>query len=229
MLATMSDYRNFRLVESWLVNFVEKIAIQMSTKNRFFKYSLFIKIFSPDDKTRILDVGIEDALYPWSNFLEEHYSNPHKITALSTEETKKFDQKYPLVKRVIYRGDIFPIKDQAFDIAWSNAVLEHVGNNAAQILFLKEIYRCSKRAFITTPNLYFPFELHTRIPFLHWLSKDTFDVFIRKIGKGWAAGDYMNLLSFSRLKKLLSEAGIKNYQIKRNRFGPFVMEFLVIF
>jgi hypothetical protein len=212
-----------------LANIVEKIAIQVSTKNRFYKYSLFIQIFSPDAQTMILDIGVENAVHPWSNFLEEHYPYQHNITALSIEEVKKFNQKYPLVQTVIYQGDIFPFRDKSFDIAWSNAVLEHVGDTAAQVLFLKEIHRCSKQAFITTPNLFFPVELHTRIPFLHWLPKKTFDSFLKKIGKGWASGNYMNLLRLSRLKSLLAQAGIRDYIIKKNRLGPFTMEFLVIF
>jgi hypothetical protein len=212
-----------------LANLVDKIAIYVSKWNRFFKYSLFIKIFSPDEQMNILDVGVEDAVHPWSNFLEENYPYPHKITALAIEEVRNFNQKYPLVTTVIYKGDIFPFKDQAFDIAWSNAVLEHVGDTAAQVLFLKEIKRCSKKAFITTPNLYFPVEVHTRIPFLHWLPKTTFDIFLKKIGKEWATGNYMNLLSHSGLNSLLVQAGIRNYQVKKNRIGPFTMDFLVLF
>ncbi len=212
-----------------MVNLIKKIAIHASQKNRFFKYSLFIKLFSPAAETTILDVGVEDALYSYSNFLEEHYPYPHKITALAIEEVKKFNKKYPLVRTVIYNGDVFPFKDKVFDIAWSNAVLEHVGNRAAQVFFLKEIKRCSKKAFITTPNLYFPVEVHTLIPFLHWLPKTTFDLFLKKIGKEWATGDYMHLLSFTELKNLLVQAGIRDYSIMKNRLGPFTMEFLVIF
>jgi hypothetical protein len=72
-------------------------------------------------------------------------------------------------------------------------------------------------------------ELHTRIPFLHWLPKTIFDSFLKKIGKGWASGNYMNLLRLSQLKSLMAQAGIRNYFIKKNRLGPFTMEFLVIF
>jgi SAM-dependent methyltransferase len=212
-----------------LANIVEKIAVRFSIKNRLFKYSLFIKMFSVDAQTRILDIGVENAVHPWSNFLEENYPYQHNITALSIDEVKQFNQKYPLVQTVIYKGDIFPFMNNSFDIGWSNAVLEHVGDAAAQVLFLKEIYRCSRKAFITTPNRYFPVELHTRIPFLHWLPKTIFDSFLKKIGKGWASGNYMHLLNLSQLKSLLTRAGIRNYFIKKNRIGPFTMEFLVIF
>jgi SAM-dependent methyltransferase len=225
----MGEYHHFSPGGPLLTNLIEKIAVRVSRKNRFFKYSLFLKIFSPDDQTRILDVGVEDALHPWSNFLEEDYRYPQNITALAIEEVKNFNQKYPLVKTVIYQGDIFPFKDQAFDLAWSNAVLEHVGDTPAQVLFLKEVKRCAKKAFITTPNLFFPVEVHTRIPILHWFPKNIFDAFSRKIGKGWATGTYMNLLSHSALRELLVQAGISNYQVIKNRRGPFTMEFLVIF
>jgi SAM-dependent methyltransferase len=212
-----------------LASIVEKIAIKVSTKNRLFKYSLFIKKFSPDAQTKILDIGVENAVHPWSNFLEEHYPYKHNITALSIEKVHQFNQKYPLVETVMYQGGIFPFKDKAFDIAWSNAVLEHVGDAAAQVLFLQEIHRCSKKAFITTPNRYFPVELHTRIPFLHWLPKAAFDSFLKKIGKGWASGKYMHLLRLSELESLLAQADIRDYIMEKNRLGPFTIEFLVIF
>jgi hypothetical protein len=67
-----------------------------------FSNILFLSRYFLRDQTRILDVGVEDALHSWSNFIEEHYYYLQNITASAIEEGKNFNQRYPLVKTVIY-------------------------------------------------------------------------------------------------------------------------------
>jgi len=93
---------------------------------------------------------------------------------------------------------------------------------------LKEINRVAKTAFVTTPNRNFPIETHTGVPLLHHLPKDKFDFVLKKIGKGWATGNHLNLLDFGDLKKLLKMAGINDYRIVKNRIFCFVVDFVII-
>jgi len=90
-------------------------------------------------------------------------------------------------------------------------VLEHVGDRNKKLLFLKEIKRVGKAAFITTPNKYFPVEIHTRTILLHFLPNKIFNWYLAFIGKSWATGNYMNLLSKSMIVKFLKEAEIREY------------------
>ncbi|MBM2833965.1 MAG: hypothetical protein HW406_1126 [Candidatus Brocadiaceae bacterium] len=125
---------------------------------------------------RILEVGVEDHEHaPVANFLIKKYPYPENITALGIGNLSEFQRKYPAVKTVVYDGRMFPFEDKSFDIAHSNAVIEHVGNFEAQKLFLKEMTRVSKRGMINTPNRYFLVESHTRIPFLHWAPQNIYD------------------------------------------------------
>lgn len=151
------------------------------------------------------------------------------ITALGIDTPKEFPLRYPSAKVVQYEGSEFPFSNQEFDICWSNAVIEHVGNTERQVLFIKEIKRVSRKAFITTPNKHFPVELHTRTPLLHYLPKTWFDKYLRLIGKTWASGDYMNLLSKSDLLKLLEKADIMEYRIIANYFFGFPIDYIIIF
>jgi len=50
---------------------------------------------------------------------------------------------------------------------------------------------------------------------------------MKLFGKNWAAEDYMYLLSYSKLKRIITKSGIKNYIIHKNRFGGFTMDFSV--
>jgi SAM-dependent methyltransferase len=208
---------------------LQDFAIQISTKNRQKKYQYFLEQMQPDKDTKILDVGFtDDDPYPGINFLERNYPYRENITALGIEDGPKFKKNFPEVKVVLYDGDVFPFADKEFDIAWSNAVIEHVGGYDKQVLFLSELLRTSKSIFITTPNRWFPVEVHTRLPFLHYLPKKYFDKLLKVIGKGWAAGDYMNLLSISDLKKMLKQLNINNYTIKRNKKFFATMDFVLI-
>lgn len=206
------------------------LAYKISRFNRERKWKIFNKLFKASSKATILDVGFTDDEYATTdNFFEKHYPYPQNITALGIEEPIKFAKRYPLVKVVKYDGERFPFVDKTFDLCWSNAVIEHVGDRKKQLYFLKEIRRVANSTFMTTPNKFFPVEVHTRIPLLHLLPKKIFDKFLTLIGKKWAVGDYMNLLSLGDLKGLLRDAGISDYKIIKNKLLFFTLDFIVYF
>jgi 2-polyprenyl-3-methyl-5-hydroxy-6-metoxy-1,4-benzoquinol methylase len=122
----------------------------------------------------------------------------------------------------------FPFDKGSFDVSWSNAVIEHVGNRAEQLRFIKEMTRVARQAFITTPNKYFPIEVHTRTPLLHLLPKTLFERYLKLVGKDWATGSYMNLLSLSEIRELLKEADITDFTILKNKLLGFSLDFVVI-
>ncbi len=210
---------------------MQNLAKKLSNYNRQKKFQYFMDYFRPTSKTSILDIGASEKEYQENgNILEKKYPYPEKITVLGVDEYKDFIERYPKVKVVKYDGkEKFPFQNKEFDICWSNAVLEHVGERGAQISFLKEISRVSRRLFITTPNRLFPFEIHTRAFLLHWLPKKYFDRILAKMGKVWATGSYMHLLNLYQLREILKEAGISDYKIKKNYFMGFTVDFIVIF
>ena len=208
-------------------------AYRVSGFNRRRKWEIFLREFPPDPEHRVLDIGFSDREYSATdNFIEKHYPYRSRITALGVEAPAEFPERYPDVKVVQYDGREFPFEDKTFDIAWSNAVIEHVGRHEgrreAQALFLREIARVSKSAFVTTPNKRFPIEVHTRTPLLHWLPKPWFDRYLKLRGIDWAMGDYMDLLSMGELRRLLREAGITKYRIVQNRLLGLTLDFVVI-
>jgi SAM-dependent methyltransferase len=212
-----------------MIPFHERLALRIGGRNRTYKYQFFIRHFQPGATTRILDVGVENEDYgPYDNFLEKNYDHGEMITGLGIIRLNDFKKRFPKVKAVLYDGERFPFQDGTFDIVWSNAVLEHVGNDDKQAAFLREIRRCGRRWFITTPNRYFPIEVHTKLPLVHWLPRRYSDAIYKIAGKSWAGGDYMNLLSYRKLVNLLDQAGFRNFTIKKNFLGPFLMEFIVM-
>jgi len=68
-------------------------------------------------------------------------------------------------------GRALPFHDKEFDFVFSNAVIEHVGNEFDQIRFINEHVRVCKNWIITTPNRFFPIDSHTQVVFRH-MSRD---------------------------------------------------------
>ena len=210
------------------MNLLEHLAYSISGRSREKKYRQFLEFIRPQPEETIVDVGVNDEEYSaGDNYLEKHYPFPERITAVS-ESLDHFPGNHPRVRSVIADGRVLPFTDNQFDIAYSNAVIEHVGGHDAQLAFLQELHRVAKRGYLTTPNRYFPIEPHTRVPLLHiLLSKRYFDGFLRFIGKDWATGDYMHLLSKRALKKLIHEAGIRDARIHTNALLGSTLTFTV--
>ncbi|HBE81125.1 MAG TPA: SAM-dependent methyltransferase [Firmicutes bacterium] len=205
------------------------IANRISKFNRVRKFNFFMNELKPRTTDRILDVGATDIEYTYNdNILEKLYKLPVNITVLGVESYNEFREHYPEIKCVTYDGTIFPFKNKSFDICWCNAVLEHVGNFEKQLSFIKEIERSSQKAFITTPNRFFPIEVHTKIPLLHYLPRKVFNKILQFIGRDWAAGNYMFLLSLKDLIYLFEKAGIKKYKIYKNKILFFTMTYSIV-
>ncbi len=204
-------------------------AYRISAWNRRRKWKLFLEKMKPTATMSVLDVGFNAEEYSETdNFLEKNYPYPARITALGIDRATEFKKRYPQVSVVEYPGGQFPFPTQSFDVVWSNAVIEHVGDHKKQLIFLQELHRVGKHGFITTPNRHFPIEVHTRTPFLHWLPKSVFYKYLRLVGKAWATENYMNLLSEKDLCTLLAEADIQEYRIIKNKLCGFTLDFVVI-
>lgn len=197
----------------------------MMKKSREMKYKQFIDFCKPTGKDLVLDVGVQNREgKDIVNFFEKLYPYKSKITALGIEDLTEFKKRYPKVKAVKYPGKNFPFKDKQFDFVWSNAVIEHVGSTERQELFVNEMIRVAKKKVVfTTPNMWFPVELHTKLPLFHYLPKKICDFFYAILGKKWATKEYMYLLSKRNIKKLLTQLKTKHsfeFSIKKNKtFG----------
>lgn len=207
-----------------------RFAHKISAYNRSKKWGLFLKEIAPTQAMRVLDVGFSEEEYSSNdNFIEKHYPHPEMLTALGIDIPVKFKKRYPKITAVHYDGSAFPFEDKTFDVLWSNAVIEHVGDRNKQLFFLKEIRRVSKKAFITTPNRFFPIEVHTRTPLLHYLPEKIFDKYLTLIGKRWATSEHIRLLSLADIKALLADADITEYRIIKNMLVRLILDFVVLF
>ncbi|HET7899908.1 MAG TPA: glycosyltransferase [Candidatus Nanopelagicales bacterium] len=84
-------------------------------------------------------------------------------------------------------GCALPFADASFDVVVSNHVLEHVGDEAAQVAYLREARRVldpSGVLYLAVPNKHRLVEAHYGLPFLSWLPQDLADRAVRRTGRG---------------------------------------------
>jgi SAM-dependent methyltransferase len=155
-----------------------ELAARASLWNRRRKLALFLETMRPGPEDRIVDVGVGDTGFGTEpgvasshNFFEALYPWPERITAVSDVPLTNFAREFPQVRCVTASGTDLPFEDDAFEIAFSNAVVEHVGGREEQRRFLAELCRVAPRVFVSTPNRWFPVETHTLVPVAHWLPR----------------------------------------------------------
>lgn len=186
-----------------------RLADAISLRSRRRKLALFLELMRPDSGTTVLDVGVDEVSHGepggeggcrTHNVLEERYPWPERITALGLHDGSRFRERYPRIPYVQGNACALPFADGAFDIVHSNAVIEHVGARDRQGLFVREALRVGRRVFVTTPNRWFPVEVHTRLPLVHWLPEPLAGRLYDLAGKPWARDNH--LLGASDLRSL---------------------------
>ncbi|RPJ37968.1 MAG: class I SAM-dependent methyltransferase [Planctomycetaceae bacterium] len=150
---------------------------RLSAVSRKRKLELFHETMRPAPSMRVLDLGaeIESAGDDCCKFMDQ-YPWKRMITAANIDprHVEKIARRYPEVEAVVADARSLPWPDKHFDIVYSNAVIEHVGTFEDQKRMASEVMRVGKRWFITTPNRWYPFEFHLRLPFVTWLPGDAY-------------------------------------------------------
>jgi len=180
--------------------------------------------------TSVIDVGVTaDDKKDSSNFFEKLFPHPERITALSDQDASWMESTWPGLKFVQGNALNIPFEDNTFDLVFSNAVIEHVGSRQNQTAFIKECVRISKKyVFITTPNKYYPIELHTALPLIHWLPPNVYRRILSGLNQSFFANeDNLNLLSKEDLSKIMVGINDVRYTLGNIRFLGFKSNILL--
>jgi len=121
---------------------------------------------------------------------------------ISHENTRQYLEFYQRADRVALTADgcCLPFTDKSFDIVFSNAVMEHISSEL-QRRMASEIMRVGRSWFITTPNFWFPVEMHHRIPLFQFLPQPVQRA-IQVCFHTWPESETIYLLSARRFQSL---------------------------
>lgn len=152
----------------------EKQQNSLSTKLREKRFSLFKSFIEKDcsnshSRLKIIDVGGTPTIWEKNlPFKDKPLSNLDvEVTVVNI---KKFQSKLlQLTTLICDAKDMKQFPDRAFDVVFSNSLIEHVGDYEAQLTVADEIMRIGKKYFVQTPNFYFPVEPHFVFPCFQFL------------------------------------------------------------
>lgn len=164
--------------------------------------------------TRILDVGGNQ--FNWMLLKERP-----RLTIVNLDLNYESQPEFTLVAG---DGRRLPFKNCAYDVVFSNSVIEHLGTWENQLMFADECRRVGIRYYVQTPNRRFFLEPHLLTPFIHWLPRGLQLLLMRNLTvRGLmtrpsrqdcqAMLDEIRLLDLKQMRRLFPDA-----QIWRERF-----------
>lgn len=168
-------------------------------------FALFMQECAPSRDARVADFGVSaHRAHPVHYFFEALYPYPDRLTAIGREGAAWLRTSFPGVRYIQADLRVIPVPTGFFDCGICNAVLEHAGSEASQRDVVREVCRVCRCVMFTTPNRSFPIELHTFLPFLHWLPDARYRQILRALGlHTFASVETLNLLDRQTLLRLL--------------------------
>lgn len=187
---------------------------RLSLRSRRIKMELLERYLPLAGTERVLDIGSQvDAQ---SKQILERFPDKSRITAanLFPEHLENIRKAYPGITTVQADARKLPFEDKSFDLVYSNAVIEHVGTLEDQTRMADEVRRVGKRWFLTTPNKWYPFEFHARMPFVSWLPPKAMHKVTRMWGYNHVKGRYqpgcdfsdVHLLTAAKLRRMFPDS-----------------------
>lgn len=134
-----------------------RLGAQLGTSARRRRHARLFPLTGVTEDARILDIGC-------GSLGLRAFEPDRDITGLDL--AAKPDYPGPFVQADVLKG--LPFEDDAFDLAYSNSVLEHLlPEHRPQ--FAREVRRVARGWYVQTPAWSFPLEPHALLPALHWL------------------------------------------------------------
>jgi len=164
-------------------------------------FDRFMQECTPGPAARVADFGVSGHRdHPVHYFFESLYPHRDRLTVIgrAAEEAGWFPEAFPGL--CFLEADLreIPLPDGYFDYGICNAVVEHAGTRAQQAAMVSEVCRVCRCVLFTTPNRWFPIELHTWLPLLHWLPDSAYRASLRRLGLDYFAEvGNLNLLDAS--------------------------------
>jgi len=184
------------------------------------RIALFRDLAAPLPKPlKLIDVGGTELFWENMGFADDP---DYEITILNLSRT---DSRHSNIRLVAGDArDMRGFADGAFDVAFSNSVIEHVGGPSEQRRMAREVMRVGRRYFVQTPNWSFPLEPHFLFPGFQFFPLALKVFLIQRFSLGWypkipdreealAAANSVRLLKRREVEELFSGGTIREEKI----------------
>jgi hypothetical protein len=132
-----------------------------SRRARNKRMSIFTDLMGIKGGENIIDLGGSPTFW-------EACPIPLKITIINLPGSVPPVPEQSIHEMLFVEGDACNVEmygDASFDIAFSNSVIEHVGDQEKQAQMAAEVHRLAPRYWVQTPSIWFPIEAHNNMPF----------------------------------------------------------------
>jgi len=156
-------------------------ANSLATRMRRARFSLFLALLDRlAGPVEILDIGGTQEFW---DLMMPRSTGDVRVTLLNVKKQRVSAERFMSVE-----GDARAMpeySDGAFDVVFSNSVIEHVGNFSEQRRMAAEIRRVGRRYFVQTPNKRFPLEPHFLFPWFQYLPSAVRAGMVQRFDVGW--------------------------------------------
>jgi hypothetical protein len=139
------------------------LARHLTRRFRGRRYRNFTTLFPPELCRRVVDLGGSAELWEMMQ-----YRSHITLVNINDSWLRLPENGYGVYMTMVVDGRRTDFADGSFDLAFSNSVIEHVGDETDAARFAGELRRIGKAYFCQTPNKWFPIEPHLGTLFLHW-------------------------------------------------------------
>jgi hypothetical protein len=197
------------------VEYLGALNYWLSSRSRQLKFDLFSSVMKPWPGCSILNLGAAPPhmggtlMHGESNRIEQpeqdaRWRNFRVVGCnVNREDMHRYQKAYRPsgFEAVIADGCRLPFPDQSFDVVFSNAVIEHL-TPEGQRRMASEILRVGRSWFVTTPNFWYPVEMHHKLPLFQFLP-GSLQEHIRRKYRTWPDGEPIHLLTGREFARLL--------------------------
>lgn len=184
----------------------ELVRSHVSNATRRPRAARFIEVMHPGSAATILDIGADDGAF-WMRFVAPEVRRDWRIFACDVVAVSPCEA---ITASFVADARSLPLPDLSVDIAFSNSVLEHVGDLPFQRQYAREIQRVAKRYFVEVPNKHFPIEPHFYLPFLQYLPVLWQNAVTRWLFGRW---EEVHLPDYARVRLLFPTARIERERL----------------
>lgn len=175
---------------------MENFVVEINRQQKAIKIQKILEDFiqKPLTNYKILDIGCGNGLIAAYLAAQGNF-----VTAVDVSDQRDLNAAgdYKFVK---ISNECLPFDPLSFDIVISNHVIEHVDRHTLHVSEIIRVLKPQGLCYLATPNRYFPYEVHYKLPFLHWLPQNLFVTSLKLIGK---YSYPVKLLGYWGFKKLI--------------------------